>query len=399
MMGTNPDHVTARVLVRRDREPRIASGHLWVYEGEIEKVEGSPAPGDLVDLTTHRGRFLSRGYINPHSRIRVRLLTHRDEPIDEGFWEQRLRAALALRGHVVEGTTAYRLVFGEGDLLPGLVVDRYGDVLVMQTLTAGMDRRKDLLVDLLARLTTAGAIYLRNDAKSRVQEGLPLSQQFARGDSPVRVEIREGPARFTVHIAGGQKTGWFCDQRENRLALTPFARQAKVLDVFCYAGAFGIHAALQGAASVLGLDASEEAVAAARAHAEMNGVADRCAYRAANAFDDLRALQQAGEQFDLIILDPPAFARTKHAVPQALAGYKDINLQAIRLLRPQGFLVSCSCSWHVDEQMLWTAILEAARDVHRDLRLIEFRSQARDHPMLAAMPETRYLKCFILQAF
>ncbi len=394
-----PEHVTARVLLRPDREARLASGHLWVFDGEIEEVSGHPEPGDLVDVTTRHGRFVGRGYLNPHSRIRVRLLTHRDEPINEDFWDRRLRTALALRERVVDSTTAYRLIFGEGDLLPGLVVDRYGEVLVMQTLTAGMERQKDLLVDLLARLTGVETIYLRNDAKSRLQEGLTLYRQFARGESPTRIEIREGPARFTVDIAGGQKTGWFCDQRENRVALAPFARYEKVLDVFCYTGAFGIHLALHGCASVLGLDASEDAVALARAHAEMNGVAGRCTYRAVNAFDECRALQQAREQFDLVILDPPAFARTKHAVPQALAGYKEINLRAIRLLRPEGFLVSCSCSWHVDEQMFWTAILEAAQDAHRDLRLVEFRSQARDHPMLAAMPETRYLKCFILQAF
>ena len=392
-----PDHVTARVLLRRDREPRVASGHLWIFEGEIEKVDGSPETADLVDLVSPVGRFLGRGYINPRSRIRVRLLTHRDEPIDDGFWERRLRAAIALRRRIVNDTTAYRLVFGEGDLLPGLVVDRYGDVLVVQTLTAGMDRRKDLIVDVLARLTGVGAVYLRNDARIRLREGLPLYRQFARGDASTRIEIAEGQAQFLVDIAAGQKTGWFCDQRENRLALAPFARGARVLDVFCYSGAFGIHAALQGAASVLGLDASRDAVALAEHHAALNRVADRCTYRAANAFDDLKTMQQAGEHFDLIVLDPPAFARTRPAVPEALAGYKEINLRAIRLLGPDGVLASCSCSWHVDEHMLWAAILDAAQDARRDLRLIEFRSQARDHPMLAAMPETRYVKCFILQ--
>jgi len=278
------------------------------------------------------------------------------------------------------------------------VVDRYGDVLVVQTLTAGMDRRKDIVMDLLVGLTGVGAVYLRNDSRSRLREGLPLYRQFARGDTPTRIGIAEAQARFTVDIAAGQKTGWFCDQRENRLALAPFARGASVLDVFCYSGAFGIHAALQGAASVLGLDASQDAVALAQAHAAMNSVADRCAFRVANAFDELKAMQQKGQHVDLLVLDPPAFARTKQAVPEALAGYKEINLRAIRLLGPEGILVSCSCSWHVDEQMLWAVILDAAHDARRDLRLIEFRSQARDHPMLAAMPETRYLKCFILQA-
>ena len=391
--------VTAGVRLRRDRERRVASGHLWVFVSDIEKVQGSPQPGDLVDVVTHRGRFLGRGYINPRSAIRVRLLTHRDEPVDDAFFARRVQTALALRDRVVSGTTAYRLIFGEGDLLPGLVVDRYGDVLVAQILTAGMERRKDMLADLLQSQTAPSAIYLRNDARSRTLEGLPLYREFARGAAPTQLEITEGTAHFAVDIGAGQKTGWFCDQRENRLALAPFARGARVLDAFCYGGAFGIQAAMNGAASVVGLDESEEAIAAARTHAELNGVGERCTYRAADAFDELRALQRTGDRFDLVILDPPAFARSRQTVVQALTGYKEINLSALRLLRPDGFLVSCSCSWHVDEQMLWTAIAEAAADAGRQLRLVEFRSQARDHPMLGAMPETRYLKCFILQAF
>jgi len=393
------DKVTARVRLRPDRERRISSGHLWVFAGDIEKVQGSPQPGDLVDVVTHRGRFLGRGYINPRSTIRVRLLTHRDEPVDDAFFARRVQTALALRERVVSGTTAYRLIFGEGDLLPGLVVDRYGDMLVAQLLTAGMEQRKNLTVDMLQRHIGISTIYVRNDARSRTLEGLPLYREFALGDGPMQIEIAEGRAHFVVDIAAGQKTGWFCDQRENRLALAPFARGARVLDAFCYTGAFGIHAAMNGAAAVVGLDESEEAVAAARAHADRNGVGDRCTYRAADAFDELRRLQRAGERFDLIILDPPAFARSRQTVAKALTGYKEINLSALRLLRPDGFLVSCSCSWHVDEQMLWTAIAEAAVDAGRVLRLVEFRSQARDHPMLGAMPETRYLKCFILQAF
>ena len=395
----SPATVTARVRLRRDRERRVASGHLWVSAGDIEKVQGSPQPGDLVDVVTQRGRFCGRGYINPRSTIRVRLLTHRDEPVDDAFFGRRVQTAMALRDRVVSGTTAFRLIFGEGDLLPGLVVDRYGDVLVAQVLTAGMERRKGMLADLLRQHTAASAIYFRNDVRSRTLESLPLYREFARGASPMQIEITEGPAHFVVDIGAGQKTGWFCDQRENRIAVGPFARGARVLDVFCYTGAFGIHAAMNGAESVVGLDESEEAVAAARAHAELNGVGKRCTYRAADAFDELRALQRAGDRFDLVILDPPAFARSRQAVAQALTGYKEINLSALRLLRPDGFLVSCSCSWHVDEQMLWTAIAEAAVDAGRTLRLVEFRSQARDHPMLGAMPETRYLKCFILQAF
>jgi 23S rRNA (cytosine1962-C5)-methyltransferase len=393
------ERVTGRIRLRRGREDRVVAGHLWVYQGEIADVRGELAPGDIVDVVSARGRFLGRGYVNPISQIRVRILTHAEEPIDEPFWMGRLRAALALRRRVVADTTAWRLVFSEGDLLPGLVVDCYGDVLVMQTLTAGADRRREMLADLLQHLTGAAAIYLRNDARSRTLEGLAREQGFIRGSGATAIDIQEGPARFRVDIARGQKTGWFCDQRENRLAVAPLTRGLRVLDVFCHTGAFGIQAAAAGAASVLGVEASAEAVAAAQAHALRNGVADRCTYRQADAFEELRRLDAAGWRADVIILDPPAFARTKAAVPRALAGYKEVNLRAIKLLPSEGILVSCSCSWHVDEAMFWGAVLDAARDAGRDLRLIEFRSQARDHPMLAAMPETRYLKCLVLQVF
>ncbi|MDR7419514.1 MAG: class I SAM-dependent rRNA methyltransferase [Armatimonadota bacterium] len=370
-----------------------------MYEGEIAEVSGQLTGGDIVDVLSDRGAFLGRGYVNPASKIRVRILTHQAEPIGEDFFARRLEDAVALRRRVVRDTTAYRVVFSEGDLLPGLVVDRYGDTLVMQTLTAGMDRRQDLLADLLLRLTGANAVYLRNDAKSRTLEGLPLGQGFLRGDGPTQVEVQEGPARFVVDVARGQKTGWFCDQRENRLAAAALAHGVEVLDAFCHTGAFGIHAALAGAAVVTALDESAEAAAMAQAHATRNGVADRYTVRTVDAIGELRRMEASGYRCDLAVLDPPAFARTRVAVTRALTGYKEINLRALRLLRPGGFLVSCSCSWHVDEGQFWSAVLEAARDAKRDLRLIEFRSQARDHPMLAAMPETRYLKCLILQAW
>jgi 23S rRNA (cytosine1962-C5)-methyltransferase len=388
---------TARVTLQRKRSPQTLPGHLWLYAGEIDDVKGMPEAGDLVDVYTNAGRFYGRGLFNPHSKIRVRLLTFEEEPIDETFWATRLKTADELRRRVVSGTDAYRLIHGEGDLLPGLVVDCYANLLVMQTLSFGMDRRKELLADLLGQQIKPDAIYLRNDAKSRTLEGLPISQGFLRGQSPTRLEITEGPARFEVDVERGQKTGWFCDQRENRLAAAPVAKGAAVLEIFCHTGAFGIHAALQGATSVLGVDVSTDALAMARRHADMNGVSGLCEYREADAFEDLRALERAGHRYDLVILDPPAFARSKLAVPHALAGYKDINLQALRLIRPEGFLATCSCSYQVSEQSLWQTILEAARDAKRQLKLVESRSQSRDHPMLAAMPETRYLKCFIFQ--
>ena len=396
-MNSEGDNVTGRVRLARNRAPEAQTGSLWIFAGQIDAVRGDPKAGDVVDVCAHSGRFIGRGFFNPQSKIRVRLLTFRDEPIDEKLWASRIAAAQALRRRIVSGTTAYRLIHGESDLLPGLIVDRYADALVMQTLSFGMARRKDLLADLLVQATGASAVYLRNDVHSLALEGLPVEQRFLRGESPTTIEITEGTARFLVDIEHGQKTGWFCDQRENRLAVASLAEGTAVLEAFCHTGAFGIHAALHGAASVIGLDVSREAVKMARDHAAMNKVEERCQYRDADAFDEFPRLERAGARFDLVILDPPSFARTKQAVPQALAGYKQVNLRALRLVRSQGFLTTCSCSHHVGEEEFWRMIQDAARDAKRQLRLIERRSQARDHPVLAAMPETRYLKCFILQ--
>jgi 23S rRNA (cytosine1962-C5)-methyltransferase len=351
----------------------------------------------VIDVLTSDGRFYGRGFYSPASKIRVRLLTFRDEPIDETFWLGRIQQAIRLRDRVVTQSNAYRLIYGEGDRLPGLIVDRYDQLLVMQTLSVGMDCRKNLLADLLMKELNVTGIYLRNDAKSRSLEGLPFERGFLRGSGPTQVEIHEGPAKFLVDVERGQKTGWFCDQRENRLTAAKFAVGAEVLEVFCHTGAFGIHAALAGARSVESLDVSQDTLEIARRHAAMNGVESRCTYRHADAFEEMRQMVKGGRRYDLVILDPPAFARSKQALSGALAGYKDINLLGLKLLKPDGFLVSCSCSHPVSETDLWNSIRLAARDAKRDIRLIEQRGQSADHPILAAMPETRYLKCFIVQ--
>ncbi|MDW7654618.1 MAG: class I SAM-dependent rRNA methyltransferase [Nitrospiraceae bacterium] len=397
-MAIHDDGSRGQVCLSRTRaleEP----GHLWIYAGYVESVSGEPVAGDVVDVLAPNGRFFARGLYNPASKIRVRILSFEDEPVTEQFWKNRLAQAVRLRQKIVTGTNAYRLVYGEADRLPGLVVDRYDDVLVMQTLSAGMDRRKDLLADLLCQESGATRVYLRNDAKSRVLEGLPVERGFLRGRGATTIEVQEGTARFLVDIERGQKTGWFCDQRENRLVAARFAAGAEVLEVFAHTGAFGIHAALAGAKSVEGLDVSEEALVLARSHAALNKVEDRCFYRMADAFDEMRKLERSGRRYDLVLLDPPAFARSKQAVPRALAGYKDVNLLGMKLTKPEGFLVTSSCSHHVTEQELWTGIRLAARDAKRQIRLLEQRGQASDHPILATMPETRYLKCFILQVF
>ncbi len=385
-------------LVTLAKAKEIAeSGHLWIYAGFVRSVTGEPKTGDLVDVVLPNGKFYARGLFNPISKILVRILTFEDEPITMSFWQARIARAVRLRKRIVSGTNAYRLVYGEADLLPGLIVDRYDDVLVMQTLSAGMDRRKSLLADLLCRESGAKRVFLRNDAKSRSLEGLSQETGFLVGGGATVVEVREGAARFTVDIAKGQKTGWFCDQRDNRRAAARFSAGAEVLEVFCHTGAFGIPAALAGAKSIEGLDVSEEALAQARSHAALNQVVDRCLYRQADAFDEMRALERTGRRYDLVLLDPPAFARSKQAVARALTGYKDVNLLGIRLTKPEGILVTSSCSHHVSEQQLWSAICRAAQDAKRQVRLLEQRGQAADHPVLATMPETRYLKCFILQ--
>ena len=395
-MSTTTDRPTAHVRLNSQRSPE-RPGHLWIYAGHLDQVTGQPAAGDLIDVLTPTGRFYGRGFYNPSSKIRVRLLTFDDEPIHEAFWRSRIQAAIRLRQRVVSQTNAYRLIYGEGDRLPGLIVDRYDQTLVLQTSSYGMDRRKDLLADLLAKEVNAAAVFLRNDAKSRRLEGLASERGFLRGGGTTQVDIREGGARFVVDVERGQKTGWFCDQRENRLAAARLASGSEVLEVFCHTGAFGIHAALAGATSVEGLDVSEDSLALAREHARLNRVEERCSYRAADAFDEMRSLVKSGRRYDFVMLDPPAFARSRQALSGALAGYKDINLLGIKLARPEGFVVTSSCSHPVSAEDLWTAIRLAARDAKREIRLIEQRGQSADHPVLASMPETRYLKCFILQ--
>ncbi len=389
----------ARIRLMPERETPRYHGHLWVFDGHIAEVLGTPGSGDLVDVYTHQKRFFARGFYNPQSKIRVRLLTFQEEPIDAAFFAARLRAAAALRKVVATHTNACRLVHGESDLLPGLVVDRFADVAVMQALSYGMDARKELLGELLLQECGVRSVFLRHDAKSRKLEGLPLSKGFLCGDGETTVDIHEGRARFKVDIAEGQKTGWFCDQRENRLAAAVFAKGKTVLEAFSHTGAFGIQAALAGAQSVEGLDVSQVAVTLAQAHAVHNEVASHCHYRQADAFEELRVLERSNHRYDLVILDPPAFARSKNAVPHALAGYKEVNLRGLRLLHPGGVLVSCSCSQPIGDHDFWMMLQAAARDARRQIRLLEQRGQGPDHPVLAGMPETRYLKCFIVQVF
>ncbi|HET7263718.1 MAG TPA: class I SAM-dependent rRNA methyltransferase [bacterium] len=396
------------MVLRPGREARLRAGHLWVYRGEIARVLGDPRDGDAVTVHDAGGRHLGAGFINTRSLITVRLLTADDRDLDEAFFRERLERAAAFRRDVVVDTAAYRLVFGESDLLPGLVVDRYAGTLVVQTLTAGMDRRKTMLARLLLEVTGAASVYARNDPAVRRLEGLPRERGWLAGapsrgapggmtatGGPIDVVIEEAGATFVVDIAGGQKTGFFLDQRENRVYAAGLVR-GEVLDVFAYTGAWAVHAARRGA-EVTAVEISDPAAAAIARHAALNGVGARCRAVTANAFDELRRLDRGRARFDAVILDPPAFVKTRAALERGLAGYKEINLRALKILRPGGWLVTCSCSYHVDEAALEAVVQDAARDAGRWVRLVERRAQARDHPVSLGVPETRYLKCLILE--
>ncbi|MEW6182750.1 MAG: class I SAM-dependent rRNA methyltransferase [Bacillota bacterium] len=382
------------------KEKRTVSGHDWVYRAEIRKVMGGFTPGDITEVYDARDRFIGRGYINPASQISVRLLTRRrDEPVDREFFRRRIETAEAYRRKVVKDTTAWRMINAEADFLPALIVDRYDDYLVVQFLALGMERFKEMLVRLLAERYNPQGIYERSDVGVREREGLEPAAGLLYGEVPRFAEITENGICFRADMHSGQKTGFFLDQRENRRAVAELASGTRVLDCFCYTGGFTVSAARGGAASVLALDTSGPALELAAANAALNGVADRCFFREGNCFDELRGLAGDGERFDLVILDPPAFTKSKSAVEGAVRGYKEINLRALKLLNPGGYLVSCSCSYHLGEGLFFEVIAAAARDAKRTIRLVELRRQARDHPILPAMPETYYLKCGIFQVF
>jgi len=384
------------VFLKPGRETRVASGYLWVFAGEILRIDGTAPDGAIVDLRSARGRWIGRGFVNRRSALTVRLLTRRPEEIDEAFFRRRIREAWEYRRRMLPSADAYRVVYGEGDLLPGLIVDRYADILVLQTLSLGMEARKEMLLAILTDLLRPTAVYERNDPPVRTLEGLPLRTGWLTGARDPLVEIGEGRARFLVDVAGGQKTGFYLDQRDNRLVVSGLVQGMDVLDVFCYTGGFAIQAALGGARSVIAVDSSGAALALARRNAGLNGVG-QCTFVEANAFDDLRRRADAGERFDAVILDPPPLARAREALERAVAAYKEINLRALKLLRPGGVLISSSCSAHMSDAMLQQVVAGAAVDAKREVRLIESRGHPRDHPVHPAMPETRYLTCLLLE--
>ncbi|MGE5509201.1 MAG: class I SAM-dependent rRNA methyltransferase [Chitinophagales bacterium] len=388
----------ATVVLKRGRDHRLGAGHPWVYAGEIDHLEGEAAGGAIVAIRNHAGHFLGLGYFNPASQITVRRLTEHDEPVDKEFFRRRLAAALRLREETFPGVTAYRLVFGEGDLLPGLIVDRFDRTIVWQVLTLGMEVRRELLADLLAELLGPECHYERSDVAVRELEGLPQAKRTVSGHFAPLVRFKENDLWFWADLDEGQKTGYFFDQKLNRRALATYVKPgARVLDPFCYTGSFAVHAAAYGASEVWASDISAAATALAERNAAENGFAGVCHFREGNGFEVLRQHDLEGARFDMVILDPPAFTKSKYTVEAALRGYKEINLRALKLLAPGGILVTCSCSHHLDETTFQAMVAEAAADTRRRLRLREWRGQAPDHPILVGVPETRYLKCGIYE--
>lgn len=370
---------------------RVRSGHPWVYRSDLADIRAEA--GDIVVVRDPKGRVLGQALYSDRSQIAVRLLTRDEVPIDASFWRARLEAAIGYRSRLGLDASAFRLVHGEADLLPSLIVDRYGDWLVVQALSQGMDRRLPEITGLLVDMLAPAGILARNDPKVRTLEGLPQEVRLLHGTVPERIEVEEGGLRLQADPWRGQKTGLFLDQRENREAAARYAR-GRALDAFCYQGGFALRLA-RVCDHVLAIDVSEEAVAALNANAALNGLAVEA--RAGNVFDELRELDRADERFDTIVLDPPAFAKSRNALPKALTGYKEINLRALRLLRPGGFLVTCTCSYHVDEATFGEVVLGAALDAGATVTVVEKRMQARDHPVLLGVPETYYLKCLVLR--
>jgi 23S rRNA (cytosine1962-C5)-methyltransferase len=380
------------VVISRRGEERIRRGHPWIYRSDV--LSATAAPGDLVAVVGGRDRRLGEALWSARSQIALRMMSVGDDALGESMWRHRLAAAIAFRDLLHIDATAYRLVHGEADRLPSLVVDKYGDYLVVQALSQGTDRRLPELTQALVELMSPKGILARNDPKVRTLEGLEQSVQVLHGEVPSAVQVREGAVHYSVDLRHGQKTGLFLDQRENRVAAGRYAR-GRMLDCFSYNGAFGLSLA-QHCSDVIAIDASADAVARITENAGLNGVTNVMA-REANVFDELRHFEQSGDRFNTIVLDPPAFAKNKAAVEKALAGYKDINLRALRILEPGGVLVTCSCSYNVDEMTFLQVLADAAADARAHVTILEKRMQGRDHPVLLTVPETYYLKCIILR--
>ncbi len=379
-------------MLTRRGAARARSGHPWIYRSDVAEAEGEA--GDVVRVADRAERFLGRAFYNPNSEIFLRIAEREDTEIDEAWFRARIEAALAYRKSLEIDADAYRLLHAEADGVPGLVADRYGEYVVLQVGSAAVEKRLPWVLSALEDLLAPSGVLLRGESQARRREGLPTGVKILSGEVPETIVVREGTVRYEAHPRTGQKTGGFLDQRENHLAAARYAK-GRVLDVFSYAGGFALHAA-RAAERVEAVDASGDALELGRRNAELNGLSN-LTFTRASAFDLLRERSDAGERYDGVILDPPAFAKTKRDLPRATRAYKEINLRAMKLLTPGGVLVTCSCSYHFSRELMEETLRSAAADAGRAMRAREWRGQAPDHPEILTVPETRYLKCAILE--
>jgi len=386
-----------KIYLKRKIANRIVDGHPWIFTNEVEKWEGEFTSGEVAEVFTHDKKFIGKGYVNPKSQIMVRLLTRdRNEAIDEQFFYNKIAACWAYRQKLgyIENC---RLVFGEADSLPQLIIDKFNDYFVIQTLALGIDAWKPAIVTALEKIFKPKGIYERNDVPVRELEGLPRQKGFLSAPFDTQIVINENGLQFHVDIENGQKTGYFLDQQDNRRAIRHIVKDAEVLGAFTYTGTFEIHAAHYGAKSVLGLDISDNAVEQATRNAALNGLSSTCQFQAANAFDVLKQWSKDGRQYDVVMLDPPAFTKSRETIQKALAGYKEINLRGMKLIRPGGFLVTSSCTNLVNASMFLQTIEMAAKDARRKIRQVVFQAQSADHPILWNLENTQYLKFLVIQ--
>lgn len=392
----------AVVTLKKGEGRSLKAGGLWIYDNEIDTIMGTFHNGDIVAVHDYDGYMMGRGFINQNSKIRIRMMTRdKDQQIDRDFLKKRVRDAWEYRRKTVD-TSSCRIVFGEADFLPGIVIDKFSDVLVVESLALGIDRMKADIVECLREVLADDGIsirgvYERSDAKVRLQEGMERQKGFIGAAFDTNVEIVENGVRYLVDVRDGQKTGFFLDQKYNRLAIQKLCKNARVLDCFTHTGSFALNAGIAGAASVLGVDASELAVAQAAKNAALNHLEHVVRFQCADVFDLLPRLDEAGEQYDVVILDPPAFTKSRNSVKNAVKGYREINMRGMKLVKDGGFLATCSCSHFMDSALFSQTIAQAAKSVHCRLRQVEFRTQAADHPILWDANESYYLKFYIFQ--
>ncbi|KPJ61126.1 MAG: hypothetical protein AMJ46_03835 [Latescibacteria bacterium DG_63] len=386
-----------RIYVKKNEDRRLRIGHPWIFSNEIERYEGNIEDGDLVDVHSHGGSFLGRGYINRKSLISVRMLTRVPEEINVAFFVERIKRALDGRALFAFERDALRLVFSEGDFLPGLIVDRYMDCLAVQTTTLGMERRLDLILDAVEELLNPTAVVLRNDTSVRVQEGLLPEKRVARGICEEPILLRDMSLITVVDLLNGHKTGLYLDQSENRSVLEGVVASKRVLDCFCYSGAWGIDAARLGAAEVVLVESSPKALDTARQCAWLNGVSEKCSFVQEDCFSYIPRLGLSGERFDVVIVDPPGLVKSRSNMRAGLELYERINVEAMNLLGPGGVLVTCSCSHNVDRETFLSLLARSAKNARREAQIVEVRSQGRDHPVLLPGRVNEYLKCVVLK--